>query len=113
MSNNDCLDDEEMLAVAIKMTLDEEDDEDADEFPSEQDIRQERDSEEEGNIEEAAASYTPVVNLDAEIVNATELSNRQRCLYLQTRDMKSWSRNGSKVQSSRKEERHRRCCIIL
>ena len=104
MSNNDCLDDEEMLAVAIKMTLDEEDDEDAYEFPTEQDIRQERNPLR--NLlmrlwkrfaSFFCASYTPVVNLDAEIVNATELSNRQRCLYLQTRDMKSWSRNGSKV----------------
>ena len=113
MSNNDCLDDEEMLAVGIKMTQ-EEDDADAGEFPSEQDIRQERDqSRGEGSTKDTVTSYTPVVNLDAEIVNATELSNRQRCLYLQTRDMKSWSRNGSKVQSSRKEERHRRCCIIL
>ena len=39
MSNNDCLDEEEMLAVAVKMTQ-EEDDADAVEFPSEQDIRQ-------------------------------------------------------------------------
>ena len=92
ISNNDCLDEEEMLAVAIKMTQ-EEDDDDAVQFPTEEDTRQERECEDEGSTEETVTSYTPVVNLDAEIADATELRNRQRCVYLQSREIKYWSKN--------------------